>query len=185
MTSGEKNDVNEAGQILGVIGWSGSGKTSLLEYLVRQLTAAGHKINVVKHSHHDVTIEPPQKDSSRLRLAGAQDVLLASPYRYVIAHELRQEAEPSLDELLARLSPSDLTLVEGYKWEAMPKIEVFRPSLGKAAIYPDDAHIVLVASDVTAPVDLRPGLQWLDLNQPQLVLDWILVAMQNKILKKI
>jgi len=173
------------GQILGVIGWSGSGKTSLLEYLVAELTLIGHKINVVKHSHHDVIIEPPQKDSSRLRLAGAQEVLLVSPYRYVIAHELRQQAEPSLDELLTRLSPADLTLVEGYKWEAMPKIEVFRPSLGKSAIYPEDGHVLLVASDAPAPTNLRPGLQWLDLNQPQLVLEWIVAAMQNKIFKKI
>ncbi len=188
MAGGEKNDVidvAEAGQILGVIGWSGSGKTSLLEHLVRELTAAGYKINVVKHSHHDVTIEPPQKDSSRLRMAGAQDVLLASPYRYVIAHELRQEAEPSLNELLSHLSPADLTLVEGYKWEAMPKIEVHRPSLGKPAIYTEDAHVALVASDIAAPADLRPGVQWLDLNQPQLVLDWVRAAMQNNILKKI
>lgn len=173
------------GQVLGVVGWSGSGKTSLLEYLVRELTSTGHKINVVKHSHHDVIIEPPQKDSSRLRLAGAQEVLLASPYRYVITHELRDEAEPPLGELLSRLAFADLTLVEGYKWEAMPKIEVFRPSLGKTAIYPEDAHILLVASDAPAPADLRPGLQWLDLNQPQLVLAWIVAAMQNKILKKI
>jgi molybdopterin-guanine dinucleotide biosynthesis protein B len=188
VAGGEKNDVidvAEAGQILGVIGWSGSGKTSLLEHLVRELTAAGYKINVVKHSHHDVTIEPPHKDSSRLRMAGAQDVLLASPYRYVIAHELRQEAEPSLNELLSRLSPADLTLVEGYKWEAMPKIEVYRPSLGKPAIYTEDAHVALVASDIVAPADLRPGVQWLDLNQPQLVLDWVRAAMQNNILKKI
>ncbi|MFZ6870610.1 molybdopterin-guanine dinucleotide biosynthesis protein B [Undibacterium sp. Di27W] len=170
-----------AGQILGVIGWSGSGKTSLLEYLVRELTAAGRKINVVKHSHHDVVIEPPQKDSSRLRLAGAQEVLLASPYRYVIAHELRQQAEPSLNELLLRLAPADLTLVEGYKWEALPKIEVYRPSLGKLAIYPEDQQVLLVASDAPAPEDLRPGLIWMDLNQPQLLLEWINIAMQNGI----
>ncbi|PXX47828.1 molybdopterin-guanine dinucleotide biosynthesis protein B [Undibacterium pigrum] len=174
-----------AGQILGVVGWSGSGKTSLLEYLVRELTASGHKINVVKHSHHDVVIEPPQKDSSRLRHAGAQEVLLASPYRYVIVHELRQEAEPTLRELVSHLAFADLTMVEGYKWETISKIEVFRPSLGKAAIYTEDEDILAVASDVPAPLDLRPGVQWLDLNQPRLVLHWIIAAMQNNILKKI
>lgn len=174
-----------AGQILGVVGWSGSGKTSLLEYLVRELTASGLKINVVKHSHHDVVIEPPQKDSSRLRHAGAQEVLLASPYRYVIVHELRQEAEPTLRELVSHLAFADLTMVEGYKWETISKIEVFRPSLGKTAIYNEDEHILAVASDVPAPVDLRPSVQWLDLNQPRLVLHWIIAAMQNNILKKI
>ena len=174
-----------SGQILGVIGWSGSGKTSLLEYLVRELTGAGRKINVVKHSHHDVTIEPAHKDSSRLRLAGAQEVLLASPYRYVIAKELRQEQEPPLSELLLRLSPAELTLVEGYKWEAIPKLEVFRQELGKSAIYPDDAHVCAVASDIAAPVDLPPGLTWLDINRPDLVLAWLHIAMQNRFLKLI
>ncbi|MFZ6733811.1 molybdopterin-guanine dinucleotide biosynthesis protein B [Undibacterium sp. Ji42W] len=185
MKDGVEAGVTDYGQILSVIGWSGSGKTSLLEYLVRELTAAGYKINIVKHSHHDVTIEPPQKDSARLRLAGAQDVLLASPYRYVIAHELRQKAEPSLAELLTRLSPADLTLVEGYKWEAITKIEVFRPSLGKPAIYTDDTHVVVVVSDSPAPANLRAGLQWLNINQPKLLLEWIVIAMQNKKFKNI
>ncbi|MBI3285387.1 MAG: molybdopterin-guanine dinucleotide biosynthesis protein B [Burkholderiales bacterium] len=173
-----------AQQILGVVGWSGSGKTTLLEYLVGRLAAAGKTVNVVKHSHHDIIIEPPHKDSARLRQAGAAEVLLASPYRYVITRELRQQAEPALADLLARLSAADLTLVEGYKWEAIAKLEVHRPALGKAAIYPDDAHIVAVASDVPAPADLRAGLVWLDLNQPALVLAWLLAAMQSKLFLK-
>lgn len=172
------------GQILGVIGWSGSGKTSLLEYLVKELSASGKQINIVKHSHHDIIIEPPQKDSARLRSAGAAEVLLASPYRYVITRELREEAEPPLSDLLLRMSPADLTLVEGYKWEAIPKLEVYRPELGKPAIYPHDTRILAVASDIPAPANLRAGLVWLDLNQPQQALEWLLAAMQNRLLKK-
>jgi molybdopterin-guanine dinucleotide biosynthesis adapter protein len=160
--------------ILGIIGWSGSGKTTLLEYLIRELVAAGKTVNIVKHSHHDIIIEPPQKDSARLRMAGAAEVLLSSPYRYVVTRELREQAEPPLAELLMRLMPADLTLVEGYKWEAMTKLEVHRPSLGKPALYPDDEHIIAVASDVSAPESIRAGVVWLDLNQPRQVLEWLL-----------
>ena len=173
-----------AQQLLGVVGWSGSGKTTLLEYLVGQLSAAGNSVNVVKHSHHDIIIEPPHKDSARLRRAGAAEVLLASPYRYVITRELRQQPEPPLAELLEQLSAADLTLVEGYKWEAICKLEVYRPGLGKPAIYPGDQHILAVASDSPAPANLRAGLDWLDLNQPALVLEWLLAAMQRKLFLK-
>ena len=162
-----------SGQILGLVGWSGSGKTSLLEYLIRELSASGTSVNIVKHSHHDIIIEPPHKDSARLRLAGASEVLLASPYRYVITRELREEAEPPLRAMLARLSPADLTLIEGYKWEPIPKLEVYRPSLGKPALFPDDMNVIAVASDVVAPDDLRSGVSWLDLKQLNLVLDWL------------
>lgn len=161
------------GQVLGVVGWSGSGKTTLLEYLVGQLAAAGLRVNVIKHSHHDIVLEPPHKDSARLRTAGAGEVLIASPYRYAIMHELRGVSEPSLEEHLARLAPADLTLVEGYKWAAIPKLEVFRPELGRTAMYPDDAHVVAVASTVPRPPGLPPQLAWLDLGQPAAVLRWL------------
>jgi molybdopterin-guanine dinucleotide biosynthesis protein B len=159
--------------VLGVIGWSGSGKTTLLEYLVASLAEEGLRVNVVKHSHHDVMLEPPHKDSARLRRAGAAEVMLASPYRIAIVRELRAATEPPLAELLAQLSPADLTLVEGYKWEAIPKLEVYRPSLGQAAIYPDDPRVVAVASDVACPASAAPGLDWLDLNSPGTVLRWL------------
>ena len=166
-----------AGQVLGVVGWSGSGKTTLLEYLVGQLAAEGLRVNVIKHSHHDIVLEPPHKDSARLRTAGAGEVLIASPYRYAIQHELRDAPEPSLEEHLARLAPADLTLVEGYKWAAIPKLEVFRPELGRTPMYPDDAHVVAVASSAPAPAGLQDGLQdrlaWLDLNQPAAILHWL------------
>lgn len=159
--------------ILGIVGWSGSGKTTLLEYLIRELAQAGKSVNVVKHSHHDVTLEPAHKDSARLRNAGAGQVLLASPFRYAIVQELRATPEPDLSELLRKLNPADLTLVEGYKWSKLSKLEVYRPSLGKPAIYPDDQHIVAVASDLPRPADCPASLTWLNLNCPEEVLLWI------------
>jgi molybdopterin-guanine dinucleotide biosynthesis protein B len=166
-------------QLLGVVGWSGSGKTTLLEYLVSHLAAQGKRVNVLKHSHHDIILEPAHKDSARLRRAGAAEILLASPYRYALVHELRDAPEPTLSELLCRLAPSDLILVEGFKWEPIAKLEIHRPSIGKPAIYREDKHVVAVASDVAAPEDLPPGVIWLDLNQPAMVLDWLIQAMQN------
>lgn len=166
--------------ILGVVGWSGSGKTTLLEFLVSELCTLGHQVNAVKHSHHDIIIEPPQKDSARFRAAGAAEVLLVSPYRYVMTRELRAESEPALMDILPRLSPSELIFVEGYKWEAIPKIEVYRPALGKPAIFPDDPHIVAVASDIAAPENIRPGLAWLDLNNTAEILKWLLAGLHEK-----
>jgi molybdopterin-guanine dinucleotide biosynthesis protein B len=159
--------------VLGVVGWSGSGKTTLLAFLVARLSAQGLRVNVVKHSHHDIVLEPPHKDSARLRMAGAAEVMIASPYRVAIMRELREGAEPSLAEHLARLAPADLTLVEGYKWEALPKLEVYRPALGQGGIYPHDEHIVAVASDVARPGDAPANIAWLDLNALEDVLRWI------------
>jgi molybdopterin-guanine dinucleotide biosynthesis protein B len=159
--------------ILGVVGWSGSGKTTLLEYLVSELAAGGVRVNVIKHSHHDVLLEPAHKDSARLRMAGAAEVMLASPFRVAIMRELRGTSEPSLADHVARLAPADVILVEGYKWEAMAKLEVYRPSLGKPALHPDDPNVVAVASDASRPTGVRDSVAWLDLNQPAAVLRWL------------
>ena len=161
-----------SGPVLGVVGWSGSGKTSLLEGLIGRLAQQGLRVNVVKHSHHDVELEPPRKDSARLRMAGAAEVMLASPYRIAILQELRGADEPPLAELLERLAPADLTLVEGYKWERMPKLEVFRPELGRTALYPEDPDVVAVASDAPRPSG-EEGPAWLDLNDLDQVLGWV------------
>ena len=161
------------GPVLAVVGWSGSGKTTLLEGLVARLARDGLRVNIVKHSHHDIELEPPRKDSARLRLAGAAEVMIASPYRFAIMRELRAEPEPALNALLARLSPADLTLVEGYKWESLPKLEVHRPSLGKPPLFRDDATILAVVSDAARPPDARAGLAWLDLNDLGKVTDWV------------
>jgi molybdopterin-guanine dinucleotide biosynthesis protein B len=160
-------------KILGVVGWSGSGKTQLLEYLVARLAARGQRVNVIKHSHHDIMLEPPHKDSARLRMAGAAEVMIASPFRVAVIRELRGSAEPTLAEQVAALAPADLTLVEGYKWEAIPKLEVHRPALGQPALYPGDTGIVAVASDVARPDGVAAGVAWLDLNDPGAVLEWL------------
>lgn len=160
-------------KILGVVGWSGSGKTQLLEYLVARLAARGQRVNVIKHSHHDIMLEPPHKDSARLRMAGAAEVMIASPFRVAVIRELRGSAEPTLAEQVAALAPADLTLVEGYKWEPIPKLEVHRPALGQPALYPGDGGIVAVASDVACPDGVGDGVAWLDLNDPGAVLDWL------------
>jgi molybdopterin-guanine dinucleotide biosynthesis protein B len=159
--------------VLAVVGWSGSGKTTLLEFLVARLAGQGLRVNVIKHSHHDIVLEPPHKDSARLRMAGAAEVMVASPFRIAVMRELRGAPEPSLADQLSLLAPADLTLVEGYKWEALPKLEVHRPALGQPALYPDDPHVVAVASDVPPPAGLAAGVAWLDLNRPEDVLSWL------------
>jgi molybdopterin-guanine dinucleotide biosynthesis protein B len=175
----DKQEQAMHGAVLGVVGWSGSGKTTLLEFLVQQLAAGGMRVNVIKHSHHDIVLEPAHKDSARLRMAGAAEVMIASPYRTAIMRELRGAPEPSLQEQLDCLAPASLTLVEGYKWAPIPKLEVFRPDLGQPPLYPDDAHIVAVASDAARPAGVRAGLAWLDLNSPEQVLAWLLEAQEN------
>lgn len=168
-----------ARKILGVIGTSGSGKTTLLEYLLGQLARQGLKVNVIKHSHHDLHLEPPHKDSARLRLAGAAEVMVASPFRYAIIHELRGAPEPSLDEQLARLAPADLTLLEGFKAYAIDKLEVYRVEAGRAPLYPHDDYVIAVAADHARPDGLRAGVAWLDLNQPETVLAWMLTHLKK------
>lgn len=163
----------QARKVVGIVGRSGSGKTTLLEFIVAQLAADGLRVNIIKHSHHDLAFEPPHKDSARLRGAGAAEVLVTSPFRYAIVHELRGAPEPTLEQQLARLAPADLTLLEGFKTDPVAKLEVFRPSLGQKPLYPLDPYIVAVASDAPAPPCLPDGLDWLDLNAPHGVLAWL------------
>lgn len=133
----------------GIAGYSGSGKTTLLESLIPCLTARGLRVSLIKHTHHDFDIDRPGKDSYRLREAGCTEVMLLSNRRWALMHELRGDAEPSLADQLAILSPCDLVLVEGYKHSDMDKLEVHRPAVGKPLIYPDpEGRIVAVASDV-------------------------------------
>ncbi|WP_371860620.1 molybdopterin-guanine dinucleotide biosynthesis protein B [Pseudoduganella lurida] len=160
-------------RVLGVVGRSGSGKTTLLEYLVATLAGRGWKVNVIKHSHHDLELEPPGKDSARLRHAGAAEVMVASPFRFAIVHELRGATEPGLDEQIARLAPADLTLVEGFKAWPIDKLEIHRGVGDKGPLYPTDPHIVAVASTLARPEDLRDTVAWLDLDDHAAVLDWL------------
>jgi molybdopterin-guanine dinucleotide biosynthesis protein B len=133
--------------VLGVCGWSGSGKTSLIERLLPVFAAAGLRVNVLKHSHHTPALEPEGKDTARFRAAGAQEVMLASPWGFAIMSEARGAPEPELDALLARLAPADLILIEGFKREALPRIEVWRAATGKPLLATTDSGIIAVASD--------------------------------------
>ena len=143
-------------RIFGLAGWSGSGKTTLLAAIIPELVARGLAVSTIKHAHHEFDIDRPGKDSWRHRQAGATEVMVASARRWALMHELRGHAEPSLDELVAQMSPVDLLLVEGFKRQPHPKLEVHRPSLGKPLIYPDDPHVVAIASDeaFAAPLPL-------------------------------
>jgi molybdopterin-guanine dinucleotide biosynthesis protein B len=145
-------------RIFGLAGWSGSGKTTLLAALIPELVGRGVTVSTIKHAHHEFDIDQPGKDSWRHRQAGAREVMVASSRRFALMHELRDAPEPSLDELVARMAPVDLLLVEGFKRDPHPKLEVHRPSVGKPFLYPDDPHIVAITSDetLTVPLPLLP-----------------------------
>ncbi len=138
----------------GIAGYSGSGKTTLLERLIPRLVARRLRVSLIKHAHHGFDIDRPGKDSYRHREAGCSEVLLASDERWALMHELRGAAEPTLEDFLARMSPCDLVLIEGFKRMDVPKLEVHRPSVGQPLIYPGDKTIVAVASDakLEAPI---------------------------------
>ncbi|HQT66522.1 MAG TPA: molybdopterin-guanine dinucleotide biosynthesis protein B [Acetobacteraceae bacterium] len=158
-------------RVLGVVGWSGSGKTTLLEALIPLLRGSGVRVSTIKHAHHRVDPDQVGKDSFRHRVAGAEEVVLANAARFVIFHENRGGAEPDLAALLARMAKVDLVLVEGFKGEALPKIEIFRPAVGKPPIWPGMADIIAVASDGMVADCHLPVL---DLNDPASICGFIL-----------
>lgn len=173
-TEPEYNHGMNAARTFGISGWSGSGKTTLIEQLIPLFRARGLRVSLVKHTHHAFDIDRPGKDSWRFREAGAGEVLLAGESRWALMHELREAPQPSLDELLARLSPCDLVLFEGFKSAGLPKIEVFRPELGKPFFHSDCPNVVAVASDAKPVLDLP----LLDLNDPPAIAAWILARLR-------
>ncbi|HXE38466.1 MAG TPA: molybdopterin-guanine dinucleotide biosynthesis protein B [Azonexus sp.] len=134
-------------KVFGIAGYSGSGKTTLLEKLIPQLTGRGLKVSVIKHAHHGFDIDRPGKDSYRHREAGASEVLLSCNDRWALMHERRADSDVTLNELLGRLAPCDLVLIEGFKQEPVPKLEVYRPENGKPPLFPERDDIVAVATD--------------------------------------
>ena len=135
-------------QILGIAGWQNSGKTTLLKNLVLTFVKKGLTVSTVKHAHHSFDIDKPGKDSYEHRQSGAQEVLISSKHRWALIHEQGNQTEPNLDELLSKLKPVDLVLVEGFKKENHTKLEVHRDKLGKELICQTDPKICMVASDI-------------------------------------
>jgi molybdopterin-guanine dinucleotide biosynthesis protein B len=138
-------------RIIGLAGWSGSGKTTLITKAIPRLIARGHRVSTLKHAHHGFDLDRPGKDSFMHRAAGATEVAISSARRFAILHELRAEPEWDLPALLAKLTPVDLVLVEGFKRDAFPKLEIHRAANGKPLLHPDDPHIVAIASDTVLP----------------------------------
>src|SRR4051812_18426579 len=141
-------------KVIGLAGWSGAGKTTLLARLIPHLVAQGLRVSAIKHAHHTFDVDVPGKDSFVLREAGAAEVLVSSGKRFALMHELRGATEPRLPELLARMSPVDLVIVEGYKTDRHRKIEVHRAANGKELLFPGDVAIVGIASDIDIMTDL-------------------------------
>jgi molybdopterin-guanine dinucleotide biosynthesis adapter protein len=138
-------------RIIGIAGWSGAGKTTLLTQIIPRLVARGVKVSTIKHAHHSFDIDRPGKDSHAHRIAGATEVVVGSGTRWAIVHELRGEPEPTLTELVEKITPVDLVLVEGFKRGSHPKLEVHRASVGKPFLYPADPAIVAIAPDEPLP----------------------------------
>ncbi len=134
-------------KIFGIAGYSGSGKTTLIERLIPLFSGAGLRVSLIKHAHHSFDIDHPGKDSYRHRHAGCSEVLVTSNKRWALIHERRGTPEPMLEEMIRHISPCDLLLVEGYKREPIPKLEVYRSSLGEGLMFSQDPHIVAIASD--------------------------------------
>ncbi|MGE0279277.1 MAG: molybdopterin-guanine dinucleotide biosynthesis protein B [Rhizobiaceae bacterium] len=151
-------------RVIGLAGWSGSGKTTLIRQVLPKLIGRGLRVSTLKHAHHGFDLDQPGKDSFFHRAAGATEVIISSAKRWAILHELRDETEWDLGALLTRMSPVDLVLVEGYKRDAFPKIEVHRAANGKPLIQPDDPHIVAIATDIALPAAKVPLIDLNDID---------------------
>ena len=164
-------------RIFGLAGWSGSGKTTLVVKLLPEIRRRGIGVSTVKHAHHSFDVDRPGKDSYEHRQAGATEVLVSSANRWALMHENRGAPEPTLEELIAKLSPVDLVLVEGFKRHPDMKLEVHRPSLGKPLLAPEDPWVVGVASDARLPTLHIPLL---DLDDVPAIADFILARCELK-----
>ena len=163
--------MNSHMRIIGLAGWSGSGKTTLITKVLPRLIARGQRVSTLKHAHHGFDLDQPGKDSFMHRTAGATEVVISSAKRFAVLHELRDEPEWDLPDLLTKLAPVDLVLVEGFKRDAFPKLEIHRAANGKPLIHPDDPHIVAIASDVPLPEAKVPVV---DLDDIELIADVLL-----------
>lgn len=158
-------------KVIGLAGWSGSGKTTLLAKLIPVLNARGLKVSTVKHAHHAFDLDTPGKDSYVHRESGASEVFISSANRWAQMHELRGEEELRLSDIIKRMTPVDLLIIEGFKRETHPKLEIHRAEVGKPLLQPDDDWIVAIASD--KPVQ-QPGVPVVDLNDVEKIADVVL-----------
>jgi molybdopterin-guanine dinucleotide biosynthesis adapter protein len=143
-------------RIIGIAGWSGAGKTTLVSKLIPVLIGRGLRVSTIKHAHHGFDVDQPGKDSYTHRMVGASEILVSSANRFALIHELRGEPELTLRQLLARLGPCDLVLVEGFKRETHPKIEIFRAANQREPLHPGDPHIRAIAADIAFPASALP-----------------------------
>jgi molybdopterin-guanine dinucleotide biosynthesis adapter protein len=158
-------------RIIGLAGWSGSGKTTLITKVIPRLLARGVTVSTLKHAHHGFDLDQPGKDSFFHRAAGATEVIISSAKRFAILHELREETEWDLPNLVGKMSAVDLVLVEGYKRDAFPKLEIHRTANGKPLIHPEDKYIVAIASDIVLPAAKVPVV---DLDDIEAIADLLL-----------
>jgi molybdopterin-guanine dinucleotide biosynthesis protein B len=149
-------------KVFGIAGHSGMGKTTLLERLVPEISSRGLVVSLIKHSHKHIDIDRPGKDSFRLRESGCKEVLLLGNDRWALMHELRGDTEPPLDYLLDRIQQCDLVLIEGFKNGHFPKLEVWRPAIGKPLLWPEWPGIVAIASNAPLPTPDMPLLELSD-----------------------
>lgn len=157
-------------KIYGVVGWKNSGKTTLMERLVAEVARRGITVSTIKHAHHVFDVDQPGKDSYRHREAGASEVLISSRKRFALMHEVRDGVEPEIEDLLARMSPVDLVLIEGYKRGVHPKVEAHRAATGQSLIAAEDPTVRLVASN--DPVEISQPV--LPLDDHAAIVDFIL-----------
>lgn len=165
--------------IFGIAGHSGMGKTTLLERLVPEIASRGLVVSLIKHSHKNIDIDRPGKDSYRLRESGCKEVLLMGNDRWALMHELRGAPEPSLDYLLDRMQHCDLVLIEGFKSGSFPKIEVWRASIAKPTLWPEWPGILAIATDTmqsnaAGQADIAPGLVTLNLTDITAIAEFVI-----------
>lgn len=171
--------------VIGFVAYSGTGKTTLLKQIIAMLKKHGLRLGVIKHAHHDFEIDIPGKDSYELRHSGAQQMLVASRYRWALINEnTSDETDPVLQDMLTKLNSNelDLVLVEGFKHSAYPKIELHRSELGKPFLYPDDENIIAIATDT--PLPEAAHLKTLELNQPADIVEFIHEFIKQELTKQ-
>jgi len=166
-------------KVFGLAGWSGSGKTTLLVKLIPEFVERGLKVSTLKHAHHNFDIDKPGKDSFEHRQAGASEVMISASNRWALMHENKDDVESDLEQLLARMSPVDLLLVEGFKWHSHPKMEVYRSIVGKPLLQENDTGIVAVATDEEL---LNLTVPSFNLSEISLIADFILSKLKIRLI---